>query len=106
MFSREKILKKRNKMHLGKKNNVLRKEIGKKPKTGTTGLRNRKASNYTYANPSLVQNLTINCLGTAELDLTKQRLADLDQYDVIRIPAKAENGLAVNQTAYLVFKST
>lgn len=55
-------------MHLGKKKNVLREEIGKKIKNNTTGLRNRKASNYPYANPSLVQDLTTNSLGTAELD--------------------------------------
>lgn len=93
-------------MHLGKKNNVLRERIGKKSRNDTTGLRKRKASNYPCANSSLVHDLTINCLGTAQLDWTKQRLPELDQYDVIRIPAKAENGVVVNQTAYLVFRST
>lgn len=93
-------------MHLGQKKKVLREEIGRKNRNDTTGLRNRKVSNYPYATPSLAQDLNINCLGTAELDSTKQRLPDLDQYDVTRIPAKTENGLVVNQTAYLVFKST
>lgn len=90
-------------MHLGKKKMSLQSKgernlTKKKKKSDSTGLRNRMASNYPYANPSLAQDLTINCLGTAELDWTKQRLPDLDQYDVIRIPAEAENGLVGNQS--------
>lgn len=86
----------------------LERRLAKKKKNwnDTTGMRNRKASNYPHANPSLVHNLTINCLGATELDWTKQRLPDLDQYHAIGIPAKAENELVVNQTAYLAFKST
>lgn len=98
-------------MHLGKKKLSLESKVERnlaKKKKWQYRLRNWKDSNYLYANPSLVQDLTINCLGTAELDWIMQRLSDLDQYDVIRIPAEAENGLVGNQSLsslqiYIIF---